>query len=56
MMTRKDYVATAEILKSFQDEMTPLTFADLVEEFVDMFALDNERFQADRFKEAAGLE
>jgi hypothetical protein len=55
MMTRKDYVATADILNKFKEDLDPVTFEDLVDEFADMFAMDNERFQADRFKEAAGL-
>ena len=55
MMTRKDYVATADILNKFKEDLDPVTFEDLVDEFADMFAIDNERFQADRFREAAGL-
>ena len=56
MMTRKDYVATAKILKEWAlPAMDPEDFEDLVDEFVDMFALDNERFQVDRFKQAAGV-
>ena len=33
MMTRKDYVKTANILKGFSDEIHPAVFEDLVEEF-----------------------
>ena len=45
MMTRKDYVATAEILNGFKDLIgDQLLFEDLVDEFSLMFESDNERF------------
>jgi len=54
MMTRKDYVATAEILSNYFatsvfDEQGEILFADLVDEFSLMFETDNERFDANRF-------
>ena len=54
MMTRKDYVATAEILSNYFatsvfDEQGEILFADLVDEFSLMFETDNERFDATRF-------
>jgi hypothetical protein len=54
MMTRKDYVATAEILSNYFatsifDEQGEILFADLVDEFSLMFESDNERFDANRF-------
>ena len=54
MMTRKDYIATAEILSNYFatsvfDEQGEILFADLVDEFSLMFETDNERFDADRF-------
>jgi len=49
MMTRKDYVATAEILNSYGSEMKLEVFEDLVNDFIEMFAQDNERFDSDRF-------
>ena len=54
MMTRKDYVATAEILSNYFatsvfDEQGEILFADLVDEFSLMFESDNERFDASRF-------
>jgi hypothetical protein len=57
MMTRKDYVATANILSNYFstsvfDEQGELLFADLVDEFSLMFETDNPRFDADRFSEA----
>lgn len=51
-MTRKDYVATAEILKSFSNEIDPDTFRDLVRDFVEMFATDNPRFDEQKFAKA----
>ena len=51
MMTRKDYVATAEILNSYGAEMRLEVFEDLVNDFIVMFANDNEKFDADRFWE-----
>jgi hypothetical protein len=51
MMTRKDYVSTAEILNSYADEIKTEVFEDLVNDFCVMFAEDNERFDSDRFWE-----
>ena len=54
MMTRKDYVATAEILSNYFatsvfDEQGEMLFADLVDEFSLMFETDNPRFDPSRF-------
>jgi hypothetical protein len=49
MMTRKDYVSTSEILNSYGDSMKLEVFEDLVNDFIVMFAEDNERFDGDRF-------
>ena len=50
MMTRKDYVATAEILSSFKDLIgDEFTFHDLVDEFCGMFEADNSRFDSTKF-------
>ena len=54
MMTRKDYIATAEILKSASDETHPALFSKIVNDFAEMFAKDNERFDVKRFHEASG--
>ncbi len=43
MMTRKDYVKTSDILRGFSEEIHPAVFEDLVEEFAQYFAADNER-------------
>jgi hypothetical protein len=52
MMTRKDYVATANILNKFADEIDFLTLANLSEAFATMFTNDNERFDHKRFIDA----
>ncbi len=53
MMTRKDYVATAEILSSYKDLIgDEFTFHDLVEDFASYFAEDNPNFKPEKFLEA----
>jgi hypothetical protein len=52
MMTRKDYVVVAEILNGNRLFIHPATFAELVNEFGDYFASDNERFDYARFENA----
>ena len=52
MMTRKDYVSTAEILEKYKDTMDLHIFDNLLQDFVSMFAGDNERFLADKFIDA----
>ena len=42
MMTRKDYVETANILNGFSGEIHPQVFEDLVEEFAQYFASDHD--------------
>ena len=58
MMTRKDYVATAHILKMFHENISnnESDFIDLVYDFVDMFAEDNPNFQEKKFVQACGLD
>ena len=56
MMTRKDYVKTAEILKGFSEEIHPQVFEDLVEEFSQFFKSDNDRFAFARFEKACGVD
>jgi hypothetical protein len=53
MMTRKDYIATAEILKFMSDKMHPALFSKTVGDFAEMFAKDNPRFDVTRFHEAS---
>ena len=52
MMTRKDYVATAEILNGNRYFINEGVFAEMVKEFGDYFASDNERFDFARFENA----
>ena len=54
MMTRKDYVAVAEILNYASDKTHPALFSKIVNDFAQMFAVDNERFDVKRFHEASG--
>ena len=54
MMTRKDYVATAEILFYAHNKMHPALFTKMVNDFAEMFAKDNPRFDVVRFHEASG--
>lgn len=58
MMTRKDYVTTAEILKNFHDHysISDADFITLVYDFADMFAEDNPNFQENKFVNACGLD
>jgi hypothetical protein len=52
MMTRKDYVSTAEILQTYRDSMSLNIFENLVQDFASMFAEDNERFLVSKFEDA----
>lgn len=56
-MTRKDYIQTANILKELGAKIEAHTFErkafiQAVDSFCDMFALDNPRFDEDRFRQA----
>lgn len=51
MMTRKDYVSTAEILNKATDKLNP-SFNKIVSDFIVMFKNDNPRFDANRFIDA----
>jgi hypothetical protein len=53
MMTRKDYIATAEILKYASNKTHPALFSKIVNDFAEMFAKDNPRFDVVRFHEAS---
>ena len=52
MMTRKDYVSTAEILRGHLADIDDTTFDSLVESFAVMFREDNERFITEKFVDA----
>ena len=56
MMTRKDYVETANILAGYSGEIHPQVFEDLVEGFAQYFQADNERFDKARFEKACGVD
>jgi hypothetical protein len=53
MMTRKDYVATAEILNYVSDKTHPAVFSKMVVDFALMFAKDNPKFDATKFYSAS---
>lgn len=53
MMTRKDYVAVAEILSDFREGIqNQILFDEMVDEFADFFSADNSNFKYDKFREA----
>ena len=49
MMTRKDYVTTAEILNGNRYFITEMVFIEMVNEFADYFASDNPRLDRAKF-------
>jgi hypothetical protein len=57
-MTRKDYVSTAEILSNYRrtfysvSEKSADAFDEIVNDFADMFAEDNDRFMRSKFIDA----
>lgn len=53
MMTRKDYISTAEILNYMSNKTHPALFSKVVGDFAEMFAKDNPRFDVKRFHEAS---
>ena len=55
-MTRKDYIKTANILKEFVDEISQITYEDLVNEFAEWFKSDNDNFDFARFEKACGID
>ena len=52
-MTRKDYIATAEILNYASTKTHPSLFSKMVTDFALMFANDNPRFDVRKFHEAS---
>lgn len=56
MMTRKDYIATAQILNYMSNKTHPALFSKVVTDFAEMFAKDNPRFDVVRFHEASNYE
>ena len=53
MMTRKDYIETAKILNYVSDKTHPAVFSKMVNDFAEMFAKDNDRFDVVKFHEAS---
>lgn len=53
MMTRKDYIATANILSTVSETVSPEIHSELIERFSAMFANDNPRFDRSRFAKAS---
>jgi hypothetical protein len=56
MMTRKDYVAVANILSDYQEVIEADEYYELVLDFGKMMKLDNERFDLSRFMIACGID
>ena len=52
MMTRKDYVQTANILNGYKDQIDFILMSEIVLDFSEMFMADNERFDEQRFIDA----
>ena len=50
--TRKAFVSVSNILNQFANEIDEVTFADLVDEFGDLFSADNPNFDLIKFREA----
>ena len=55
-MTRKDYVAVANILKEYRQAMFAEDYLDLCRDFGKMMKLDNVRFDLSRFMIACGID
>lgn len=53
MMTRKDYVAVAEIIQNYNLQLPEIVLEKIVNDFSEMFKADNPRFDANRFRVAA---
>ena len=56
MMTRKDYVAVAEILSNYQEVIEADEYYEMVMDFGKMMRLDNDRFDLSRFMIACGID
>ena len=54
-MTRKDYIATAAILNYASNKTHPAVFSKMVNDFAEMFAKDNDRFDVVRFHQASNF-
>jgi hypothetical protein len=54
MMSRKEYISTAQILNYASNKTHPAVFSKMVNDFAEMFAKDNPRFDVNKFHEASG--
>ena len=54
-MSRKDYIAIAQILKKCKHGISTASQEKLADEFCELFLFDNERFDSEKFLEACGL-
>ena len=55
MLTRKHFVAVAQVLKAFPHGAPTASQAKLAEAFADMFENENPRFERGRFLKACGV-
>lgn len=51
-VTKRFFIKMADMIKNFPD---PIPKSDLVHELVQIFLEENPRFDAERFRKAAGL-
>lgn len=56
MMTRKDYIAVANILSNYQEVIEADEYYQMVMDFGKMMKLDNTRFDLSRFMIACGID
>ena len=54
-MTRKDYNATAQLLKQFERDFGQTGMDDIIDLFITFFREDNARFDERRFREACKI-
>lgn len=56
MMTRKDYVQTANILNNYVEDIDFLVMQEIVDGFAEMFENDNPNFNYQKFVDAVFAE
>jgi|TARA_R100001244_G_scaffold77046_1_gene61085 hypothetical protein len=54
-MSRKDYIAIAQILKKCRHGISTASQEKLADELCELFLFDNEHFDSGKFLEACGL-
>ena len=54
-MSRKDYIAIANIIRKCKHGISTASQQKLAEELCELFLFDNERFDSEKFLEACGL-